>query len=114
MQILKFLLLIIIFLLSTIIGIVIAKMYENRVKELQEFKSILNAMKTKIKFTYEPLEEIFNEVSENGKTAVSNIFKQMAIQIRYKKTDEVWTSCIQNADISINQEDKDILKKLGR
>ncbi len=114
MQILKFLLLIIIFLLSTIIGIVIAKMYENRVKELQEFKSILNAMKTKIKFTYEPLEEIFNEVSENGKTAVSNIFKQMAIQIQYKKTDEVWTSCIQNADISINQEDKDILKKLGR
>jgi stage III sporulation protein AB len=114
MQIIKFILLIIIFSLSTIIGLTIAKMYENRVKELQEFKSVLNIMKTKIKFTYEPLEEIFKEIAQDGVTKVERIFKKMQAQIQYKQAEEAWTSCIQEADISIKQEDKDILKKLGR
>ena len=82
MLILKIFLLLIIFILSTIIGIAIAKMYENRVKELQEFKGTLNAMKTKIKFTYEPLEEIFIDISKNDKNNISKIIKQMSEQIK--------------------------------
>ena len=35
-------------------------------------------------------------------------------QITYFQTREVWENCIQDADISINQEDKDILKRLGK
>lgn len=50
----KTILLFAIFSLSTVIGILISKMYENRVKELRQFKNILNIIKTKIKFTYEP------------------------------------------------------------
>ena len=38
----------------------------------------------------------------------------MANQITYYQTREVWENCIQDADISINQEDKDILKRLGK
>lgn len=38
----------------------------------------------------------------------------MAIQLTYFQTRDVWENCIQEADISINQEDKDILKKLGK
>ena len=38
----------------------------------------------------------------------------MSNQIMYGQTREVWENCIQQADISINQEDKDILKKLGK
>ena len=48
----KYLLLIGIFGLSTAIGFLISKSYQNRVVELKEFKTILNIMKTKIKFTY--------------------------------------------------------------
>ena len=114
MLILKIFLLLIIFILSTIIGIAIAKMYENRVKELQEFKGTLNAMTTKIKFTYEPGEEIFIDISKNDKNNISKIFKQMSEQIKYRSVEDVWTSCIQNADISIKQEDKNILKRLGK
>ena len=54
MYIFKCMLLILIFFLSSAIGIMIAKVYENRVKELKEFKNVLNIMKTKMKFTYEP------------------------------------------------------------
>ena len=94
-QVTKYILLLAIFALSTAIGLLIAKSYQNRVVELKEFKNILNIMKTKIKFTYEPLAEIAN-------------------QITYYQAKDVWENCIQDADISIKQEDKDILKKLGK
>ena len=114
MQGIKYVLLIVIFGLSTAIGLVISKTYENRVTELKEFKNILNMMKTKIKFTYEPLAEIFKQISNKNETNIERIFGQMANQITYFQTREVWEECIQDADISINQEDKDILKKLGK
>jgi stage III sporulation protein AB len=114
MQGIKYILLFAIFGLSTAIGMTIAKSYENRVIELKEFKSMLNAIKAKIKFTYEPLAEIFKQIANKNETNVERIFGQMANQITYYPTRDVWEKCIQEADISINQEDKDILKKLGK
>ena len=110
----KYMVLVIIFGLSTAIGLMIAKSYENRVNELKEFKNILNIMKTKIKFTYEPLAEIFKQISKNNQNNVEKIFGQMTNQLAYYPAREVWENCIQDADISINQEDKDILKKMGK
>ena len=114
MQGIKYILLIGIFCLSTAIGIAISKTYENRVIELKEFKIILNILKTKIKFTYEPLAEIFKQIANKNESNIEKIFGQMANQITYFQTREVWENCIQEADVSINQEDKDILKKLGK
>lgn len=114
MQWIKYILLIAIFGLSTAIGLAISKSYENRVNELKDIKNMLNIMKTKIKFTYEPLAEIFKEIANNNETNIEKIFGQMSNQITYYPTKEVWENCIQKADISINQEDKDILKKLGK
>ena len=71
-------------------------------------------MKTKIKFTYEPLAEIFKQISKDNESEVEKIFGQMANQITYYQAKDVWENCIQDADISIKQEDKDILKKLGK
>lgn len=110
----KYILLIAIFGLSTGIGILISKSYENRVIELKEFKNILNIIRTKMKFTYEPLAEIFRQISNDNETDIEKIFGQMANQLTYYQTKEVWENCIQNSDISIKQEDKDILKKLGK
>ena len=114
MEILRYILLIIIFSLSTAIGLMLSKMYENRVIELKEFKNILNFIKTKIKFTYEPLAEIFKQIAESQATKTSIIFDKMVEQIKYKQAKVAWENCIQEADISINQEDKDVLKKLGK
>ena len=102
MQIIKYILLIGIFGLSTSIGLAISKTYENRVIELKEFKNILNVIKTKIKFTYEPLAEIFKQIANKNETNIEKIFGQMANQITYYQTREVWENCIQDADISIN------------
>ena len=113
-QVTKYILLLAIFALSTAIGFFIAKSYQNRVVELKEFKNILNIMKTKIKFTYEPLAEIFKQISKDNESEVEKIFGQMANQITYYQAKDVWENCIQDADISIKQEDKDVLKKLGK
>lgn len=110
----KYILLMAIFGLSTAIGLAISKTYEKRVVELREFKNILNIIKTKIKFTYEPLSEIFKQISNKNETDIEKIFGKMASQITYSQTRDVWESCIQESDISINQEDKDVLKKLGK
>ena len=82
-QVTKYILLLAIFALSTAIGLLIAKSYQNRVVELKEFKNILNIMKTKIKFTYEPLAEIFKQISKDDESEVEKIFGQMGNQITY-------------------------------
>lgn len=113
-QTIKYILLIGIFGLSTGIGLKIAKSYENRVSELRELKNILNIIKMKIKFTHEPLAEIFKQIAQNNETSIEKIFGQMANKIEYTQTRETWETCIEDADISINKEDKDILKNLGK
>jgi len=64
-----------IFLSCSLIGILISKKYVNRVNELKEFKNALNIFKTKVRFTYEPIPEIFNQMSLNLIPNVANIFK---------------------------------------
>ena len=51
-QVIRYILLAGILVLSAAIGILISKSYQNRVIELKEFKNILNIMKTKIKFRF--------------------------------------------------------------
>lgn len=110
----KTILLFVIFSLSTGIGILISKMYENRVKELRQFKNILNIIKTKIKFTYEPLTEIFNQISQEKSSKIEEIFENMTYKLAFENVKYSWMDAIQEADISITQEDKDILKELGK
>lgn len=110
----KTILLFAIFSLSTGIGILISKMYENRVKELKQFKNILNIIKTKIKFTYEPLAEIFNQISQEKSSKIEEIFENMTYKLAFENIKYSWMDAIQEADISITQEDKDILKELGK
>ena len=89
-------------------------MYENRVKELKQFKNILNILKGKIKFTYEPLGEIFKQISRNSSNKIEEIFDDMVNKMMFEDVKDAWKDSIQEADISLKQEDKDILKDLGK
>ena len=59
----KIILLISIIVASTLLGILFSKKYSNREKELKEMKSALNIFATKIKFTYEPIPNVFLEIA---------------------------------------------------
>lgn len=76
MQIVKYFMLLLIFISSSLIGKYISKKYTYRLKELEEFKNILNVFKSKIRFTYEPIPEIFREIANNTKENIAEIFEQ--------------------------------------
>ena len=65
-----------IFITSTYIGITISKKYSSRVKELKELLSALNMFEEKIKFTYEPIPDVFFEISQNCSANIGKIFEE--------------------------------------
>ena len=103
-----------IFLTSSGIGILISKKYEERVNELKEFKNALNMFKTKVKFTYEPIPEIFEEISKNLDSKPGKIFKLASINMKLLTAGEAWNMAIDTDMLSINEEDRSILKNLSK
>lgn len=103
-----------IFLLCSLIGILISKKYANRVNELKEFKNALNIFKTKIRYTYEPIPEIFNEISENVNSNISCVFKEAALKMDILAAGEAWNLALKMDNLNINDEDRNALKNLSK
>lgn len=114
MGVLKFIILAMIFLSSVLIGTLISRRYENRVIELKEIKNALNMLKTKIKFTYEPLPDIFNQIETNLKPNIAKIFGVASKKMRNCTVKEAWETSITEATLNINEEDTSILRSLGK
>lgn len=103
-----------IFLSSSAIGILISKKYEERVNELKEFKNGLNMFKAKIKFTYEPIPEIFKQISNSMESKPGRIFELASHNMKLLTAGDAWNMAIDTNLLSINQEDKNILKNLSK
>lgn len=120
MQILKGTSLLLIFLASSKIGHIIANKYKNRLDELKEIKNALNMLKTKMRYTYEPIPDIFEEISKNTKENVSNIFEIAVKNMNNKKLNagQAWRESIISSKTDLNEEDKQVLinmeKLLGK
>ena len=74
MIIIKYFILFLILVASTLIGKSLSKKYVYRLQELEEIENSLNILKTKIKFTYEPIPELFNELEKSKVKNIGNIF----------------------------------------
>lgn len=87
MIILKLIILLAILIISSILGIMFANKYKDRVNDLKEIKSALNILKTKIEYTYEPLPQIFEEIGKkfDGRNAVSFLKQQEKKWTRYQQ-----------------------------
>lgn len=103
-----------IFLSCSLIGILISKKYSNRVNELKEFKNALNMFKTKIRYTYAPLPEIFEEISESIDSNISIVFKKAADKMDICSAGEAWDLALKIEDLNIDDEDRNALKKLSK
>ncbi len=103
-----------IFLSSSAIGILVSKKYEDRVSELKEFKNALNMFKTKIKFTYEPIPEIFEEISKQINSNTGKIFKLASSNMEVLAAGDAWNMAVDTNILSINEEDRSILKNLSK
>lgn len=113
MQIIKYITLIIILASTTYIGILISKKYLNRVKDLKEMKNALNMFSTKIKFTYEPIPQIFKEISEKVKPNIANIFKNVCEKMNEKTAGKAWEEALEESNTNMTKEDIEILKNLS-
>lgn len=103
-----------IFLSSSAIGLLISKKYEDRVNELKEFKNALNMFETKIKFTYEPIPEIFDQIAKQMKTTVGRTFKLASSNMEVLTAGDAWDVAVDTNALNINDEDKNILKNLSK
>ena len=93
MIILKYIILVLIFGGSFTIGNLISKKYKNRVIELREFKEVIDILSTKIRFTYEPLKDIFDELSKIP-NRISNIFKELINNMKNSDVRISWEAAI--------------------
>ncbi len=115
MIIIKFTILLLIFASSTSIGYLISKKYVNRVIELKQFRNTINILENKIKFTYEPIPEIFKQISNNSEENISKIFQKASKYIIKENTKDAWNRAIEDEEnnLSLNTEDINIIKNMG-
>ena len=114
MILLKCILLIMVFLIATYIGILSANRYKNRVVDLKEMQSALNMLETKIKFTYSPLPDIFEEISEHVNPNISHVFRMASIKMDNMNATDAWEQAIDISYTNLNKEDINTIKGLGK
>ena len=116
MQIIKYIFLLVIFLSSSKIGKMLAQRYYYRVQELEELKNALNLFKTKIKFTYETIPEIFEEISNNITKNISNIFQSTVKGLKDFSISQAWEQAIESEkkNTNLNEEDIRVIKLLSK
>lgn len=113
MLIIKYIILTMLLFSSSYIGILISKKYQNRVKELKEVKSFLAIFATKIKLTYEPIPQIFEELGNKEKSNISNIFKIASKNMQEMPAGEAWINAIEIQNTELKKEDIEVLKDLS-
>ena len=91
-----------------------AKKYVYRVEELEEIKVALNILKTKIRFTYEPIPEIFTEIAQNTTRNVKNIFLNAKKKMKESTAETAWQESVDEANANLNNEDKRAIKTLAK
>ena len=103
-----------IFLATSMIGILISKKYGDRVKELKEFKNALNIFKTKIRFTYEPIPEIFKEIAGGINSNIGTVFGVASSNMKLLAAGQAWDEALNTELLNINEEDRTALKNLSK
>lgn len=114
MQIVKIIMLFIVFGLSSLLGILVSRKYTYRLQELEEMKTALNIFKSKVKFTYAPIPEIFEEIASNTSKNISNIFRNAEKYMNNELAGKSWEIAVENSEGYLNNEDKHNIKSLSK
>lgn len=114
MQVIKYFILFLIFISSSLIGRILSKKYSYRLQELEDMKNALNIFKSKIKFTYEPIPAIFEEISSCVSFNVAQIFKLAKEKMQKNNANISWEQSVDGAVTNLNEDDKHIIKSLSK
>ncbi len=114
MQILKYILFFFIFLASFILGKLLSKRYIDRENELKDMKNALNICKSKMRFTYEPIGEIFDEISVTMNNNIGKIFENAKYKMKNNSAQIAWEEAIEESKNNLIDEDKKTIKTLSK
>lgn len=114
MEILKCIMLLFILIFASMLGKIISKRYVYRLQELCDMKNALNILKNKIKFTYEPLSEIFEYISKNSIKNISTIFNKSINKMKLQTASEAWEEAVEETECNLKEEDKNVIKMLSK
>lgn len=115
MQILKYFILFIILVSCSLIGKYLSKKYVLRVNQLEEMKNALNMFQSKVKFTYEPIPEIFAEIAKNTNKSIGQVFQLAQEKMQTKTANIAWEESIEESQNNyLTKEDKQVLKTLSK
>lgn len=113
MIIIKYAILISLFASSSYIGFLLANRYQGRVRELKEMKISLTILSTKIKLTYEPIPQIFEELGNKEKSNISQIFQIASRKMKELSAGQAWIEAITTENTNLKKEDIEVLKGLS-
>lgn len=110
----KFLDIVLIIIVCSYIGINKAKIFSIRVKKLRDLKSGFSIFRTKLEFTYEPIIEIFKEISKIVYSDKNNIFKSYALNIENDNYEDAWILSVAENSFGYTKEDIEIINGFGK
>lgn len=112
---LKFILLVLIVLVSAKIGFLKSESYKIREDNLKKINEALLYLKTKIEFTYEPIKNIFEEISKVVFDGKDNIFKVAVENMNENGSiNESWINAVDVFENNFKREDIEIIKSFGK
>ena len=118
MEVIKIFMLFLVFVTSTLIGKFLSKRYVYRLEELEEVQNSLNIFKSKIKFTYEPIPEIFEEISQNTSKNIGLILLKAKQKMNEETANIAWEEALDEVvkenKTNLKNEDINILKNLSK
>jgi len=112
-MILKFIISGLIIYICTYLGICKAKTYEVRERELKRIKNSLAFFKSKVEFTYEPIKEIFTQISKSVYLHKDNVFLRTVELLKAYNIEYAWENAVEE-NSAFNKEDKEVLKMFGK
>ena len=107
MGILKIVLFTMVLAMCSFLGIIKANRFKLRVIDLCEMKKALNLIITKMRYTYEPLPELFKEVSKELNKNIAHTYMN---ELNAK---EAWEKSVGESSSNFTNEDINIIKGLG-
>lgn len=112
-MILKIIISLLIIYVCTYLGIYKAKKFEARERELKRIKNSLAFFKSKIEFTYEPIKEIFTQISKLVYLHKDNIFLRTTNYLEEFNVNDSWNKAVDET-VDLNKEDREVLKMFGK
>ena len=114
MLVLKIVMLFAVFGTISTIGVKISNRYTERANNLKQIKKALNIFETKIMYTYEPIPDVFLEISKKIKGDVGKLFWDASRNMSLDFAGDAWEKSLNNSNIMLLEDDKEALRSLGK